>query len=104
MVRKRSNVCINIDSSQDCDSVESEDIFDSEDNHSCASHGIDVSAAIIIFINVTMYFFCYVIIFFCLQHSHDGDRESIKRAAYKEVLKDVSTFYFFILYFLLFLT
>ncbi|XP_039827381.1 uncharacterized protein LOC120689112 [Panicum virgatum] len=68
MVRKRSNVCINIDSSQDCDSVESEDIFgsedifDSEDNHSCASHGID--------------------------HSHDGDHERIKRAAYKEVLKD----------------
>jgi len=56
MVRKRSNACINIDSSQDCDSVESEDIFDSEDeNQSDASHGIDVSFFAIIFLQKYYY-------------------------------------------------
>ena len=64
MVRKRSNACINIDSSQDCDSVESEDIFDSKDeNQSDASHGIDVSFfAIIFFAEILLCIIIYVIV------------------------------------------
>ena len=56
MVRKRSNVFINVDSSQECSSFESEDVSDSD--HEIYSDGIpenDVSLYdLVVFSNISL--------------------------------------------------